>query len=650
MCGIHLTIATVPSSGQVPLAYSSSSSQHGATTTTTTGVVDSACVVLPSSDSRYPAWLPGRGPDGVGTVQWDEYPRDGSRNTSSSSSSHSQETIRVTLHASVLAMRDTHVAQPVPIMASNNGNMDDTDDVVAHLAWNGEVYQMLVPASDNSPCNTDTTASFSPPTQPFELDSDDSNWMLEDVFDCSVADTAVVAEMMQTALESSTAARVNGHSNGMDRMQGTAHRLAWHVLNRLVNAEYAFCLLTKDAVFYGRDALGRRSLLVSDGSALCGTVDEAKAQSLSDSWQLSSVATVDTLFAAPWTEVEPGMVHAYYWQTHIHVQVPIRVLSLPKPPLALMEPIPNNDHGAAAAELRIVLQEAVRRRCQATATTHDSSVAVLFSGGLDSTVVAALALECGVTDLTLLTVSFVDSAIRSAGDDDGATTAKATLAADAMAAEQSFGELRELYPHIKIRLVHRTVDWQQVAREEARIRQLMYPKTTVMDLNIATALWFAASASYDHNDGPIHAHRVLLSGLGADELLGGYGRHRSAYERGGYPGLRHELNVDIGRLWERNLGRDDRIVSDSSHEVRFPFLDAMVMHYVESLPLDVVVDFSLPAGEGDKRILRLVAESLQLTTAATAVKRAIQFGSRIAHVSDKRRFGSRRKAAGDKVS
>jgi asparagine synthetase B (glutamine-hydrolysing) len=210
--------------------------------------------------------------------------------------------------------------------------------------------------------------------------------------------------------------------------------------------------------------------------------------------------------------------------------------------------------------------------------------------------------------------------------------------------------------------------------QESRIRQLVLPKTTVMDLNIATALWFAAHADMVNDNDDEHDHssddakqsrqsarhhpyrrrpsRIVLSGLGADELLGGYGRHRKAHERGGFDALRAELTMDLNRLWDRNLGRDDRIISDASREVRFPFLDATVVHLVQTqLPLSLIVDYSLPPGMGDKRLLRHVAQHvLGLTTAATAVKRAIQFGSRIAHVSDKRRFGSRRKASGEKES
>ena len=166
-----------------------------------------------------------------------------------------------------------------------------------------------------------------------------------------------------------------------------------------------------------------------------------------------------------------------------------------------------------------------------------------------------------------------------------------------------------------------------------------------------------------------HPPRVLLTGLGADELLGGYGRHGQAWRRGGAEALQQELLYDQERLWDRNLGRDDRILSDHSVEVRLPFLDPHVVHFCRhQLCVEHMVDFdprpptttntssasdrhpplasALVALPGDKRVLRLVAQRLGLPTAATAVKRAIQFGTRVAQVSDKRRFGSRSRATG----
>lgn len=41
---------------------------------------------------------------------------------------------------------------------------------------------------------------------------------------------------------------------------------------------------------------------------------------------------------------------------------------------------------------------------------------------------------------------------------------------------------------------------------------------------------------------------VLLNGLGADELLGGYGRHRTAFKAGGWPAVVDEVGHKTGHV------------------------------------------------------------------------------------------------------
>lgn len=125
--------------------------------------------------------------------------------------------------------------------------------------------------------------------------------------------------------------------------------------------------------------------------------------------------------------------------------------------------------------------------------------------------------------------------------------------------------------------------------------------------------------------------RVVILGMGADETLGGYMRHSKVFSRGGEDALRMELNRDFERLWTRNLGRDDRVVSCHGREGRFPYLDEDVLACVSRLPLTAVCNPALRAGEGDKRILRQAAKLLGLDRVTHLAKRAIQFGTRIAN-------------------
>ena len=125
--------------------------------------------------------------------------------------------------------------------------------------------------------------------------------------------------------------------------------------------------------------------------------------------------------------------------------------------------------------------------------------------------------------------------------------------------------------------------------------------------------------------------RILLLGMGADEQMAGYGRHRTTFRKAGWSGLREELKRERSRLWLRNLGRDDRVVSDWGREARFPFLDEQVMHILSEFALPLVCDLTKELGAGDKLVLRTVARNLGLVHCAALQKRAIQFGTRIAN-------------------
>jgi asparagine synthetase B (glutamine-hydrolysing) len=119
--------------------------------------------------------------------------------------------------------------------------------------------------------------------------------------------------------------------------------------------------------------------------------------------------------------------------------------------------------------------------------------------------------------------------------------------------------------------------------------------------------------------------RIVILGMGADESLGGYSRYKTQ-------NYSDEMQLDFTRLWERNLGRDDRIISDSGREARFPFLDEDILHLLSHCNnSNDIFDFSKPIGIGDKMILRTCARMIGLNSTSFLAKRAIQFGTRIAN-------------------
>lgn len=183
------------------------------------------------------------------------------------------------------------------------------------------------------------------------------------------------------------------------------------------------------------------------------------------------------------------------------------------------------------------------------------------------------------------------------------------------------------------------VPYSETIAHRPRIISLIYPHNTEMDLSIACALYFAArgtgiaTSSSDPSVVPYSTPaRVLLSGLGADELFGGYTRHETAFRRLQFPGLLDELKLDVDRLGKRNLGRDDRVISNWSREARFPYLDEHLVKWAVECPIWEKCGFQLEASdkkeipdiEPGKKVLRLLAYKLGLHSVSMEKKRAVR--------------------------
>lgn len=259
-----------------------------------------------------------------------------------------------------------------------------------------------------------------------------------------------------------------------------------------------------------------------------------------------------------------------------------------------------------------------------------AAVGVLFSGGLDSCVIAALAASMTDKPIHLYNVAFQQQ--------DGSYDVP-----DRATGVQAFAEIRSLFPHKKISLILVNVTLEELQESRSsRVKDLLHPLDSVLDDSIGCAIWFAArGAGYDSLTGkPIQSKaRVLLLGMGIDEQLGGYSRHRTVFSKEGCRGLAEELKKELVNISRRNLGRDNRIVSDHGVAPRFPFLDENFISFLATVPLNLKCNFNFDRGYGEKLILRLLALKMGLVLTSKEPKRAVQFGSRIAKIENRKEKG-----------
>lgn len=343
-------------------------------------------------------------------------------------------------------------------------------------------------------------------------------------------------------------------------------------------------------------------------------------------------------------------------------------------------------HNALVESLRLRVRDiqlppspdlSARRPCSQAESKPDVRVAVLFSGGVDCATIARIAHQLlpQHEPIDLLNVAFENPRVVAArkspcppaANSSGRAKPKKkkgpeepghelepslplqalgsadldpySLCPDRSTGLSSFRELCESCPTRPWRFVAIDISYAEVLAHRSTVIGLMHPHSTEMDLSIALAFYFAARGrgTLQSPTGGQHGYatpaRILLSGLGADELLGGYARHSTAFRRSGYRGLLDELNLDFQRLGRRNLGRDDRVASHWAKELRYPFLDDRVVSWAMAAPVRAKCPFDSGGDGSAKKVLRLLAQRLGMPKAAAEAKRAVQFGARSAKMS-----------------
>lgn len=200
-----------------------------------------------------------------------------------------------------------------------------------------------------------------------------------------------------------------------------------------------------------------------------------------------------------------------------------------------------------------LLKRAVEKRIP-----ENKKIGVLFSGGIDSTVIALLLQQLGV-EFTCYTAKVTGGNIQEADDLVFATQIAQKHGLELHVSSIEIEKLEEV-----------VVDVMNV------IEDCDYIKTSV-------ALPFYLSCQKAQEEGV----EVMFSGLGSEEIFAGYRRHKQSKN----PNL--ECLEGLKIMHKRDLFRDDAITMNFTQELRVPFLDKDLIAYALKIPAKFKLDLKM---------------------------------------------------------
>ncbi len=363
---------------------------------------------------------------------------------------------------------------------------------------------------------------------------------------------------------------------------------------------YTFCYWKGDEIWLARDILGIKPLWYSieKGLVFCS---EKKG---------IANACKDIV------ELNPRIIICYNKKTGKAAEI--------KRPFFSLSPLVEDEKEALAA-LKKGMLEAL------TIRIPNHQFGVLFSGGIDSVIVAKFLKDAGEEFMCYVAAVSADSP-------------------DVLNALEAAAALGVPLKTIIIK--------KNDAEEYLKKIIALVEDNNVVKVGVALPLYAACEQA--RNDGC----KVIFSGSGADEVFGGYHRYKSA------PGMiNRDCYSDVLKLYEKNCYRDDVITMNSNLELRVPFLDREVVAFglrlAPSLKLRAIADAANTGkifhqqnktsgeknqGNGEhfieKYLLRAMALSLGIPkNIAFRPKKAAQYGSgadgMIGMLAKKRKFTSK---------
>ncbi len=174
---------------------------------------------------------------------------------------------------------------------------------------------------------------------------------------------------------------------------------------------------------------------------------------------------------------------------------------------------------------------------------REARLGVIFSGGVDSVLVATMLQRAGKTITCYCT-----------GTEDSGDIIAAT------------GVARELGLELKTTII----DDKVVESELPEIIRSV-EESGLLQVEVAVPMYMAAKMAAEDDI------RVMYTGQAADELFAGYPWYNDTLEAEGYLRLHEKLWEDLNFLYTDTLEREDKLTMAHSIELRAPFLDRDVI-------------------------------------------------------------------------
>ena len=252
------------------------------------------------------------------------------------------------------------------------------------------------------------------------------------------------------------------------------------------------------------------------------------------------------------------------------------------------------------------------------------NVGLIFSGGVDSTILAVL--------LKKIAEERENKLINHENITSYAKPLNIILYSVGVENSQDINFSEEIAKDLNLPLKTIIID-ENTVKESIKPVLTAIEDDNVMKLGVGMTIYLAAKAMKE--DGI----KVALSGQGADELFGGYNRYLKHFEENtlfdAYFDLDEEIFHDIANMYHVNLERDDAVSMANGVELRVPFLDKEIIN----LALDIPGKYKIINNEDllRKHILMDAAKSIGVPDyIADRPKKAAQYGSGINKILKKK--------------